>query len=239
MECVLSVEKNVTYERYTDQVYMFIEQAPRDICESILYRPNVSDIIIIDSLGMICPFLFRYADRKHNTNAKKSAEIQICNYLKYGMDMETKLPYHGYSLKNNIKVGIIGWGRAVGWLMVTLADSFNYIKENEELVDFTRQFVENVKQYIRADGSFSWQLVAKEGFGDSSATAMIGYGLSILDNNCNVILEQINNYLINGIKNGKDTNCSGESGGYGVYSQNYGSFPWGTGSILSFCSRYQ
>ena len=39
------------------------------------------------------------------------------------------LPYHGYDLKTKVKYGIIGWGRAVGWLLLAMADSYEYLEK--------------------------------------------------------------------------------------------------------------
>ena len=48
---------------------------------------------------------------------RELAVLQIVNFLSYGMDGKTGLPYHGYDMTDSCKYGIIGWGRAVGWLL--------------------------------------------------------------------------------------------------------------------------
>ena len=46
------------------------------------------------------------------------AVSQIANFLAYGIDTTTELPYHGYEVETGMKYGIIGWGRAVGFCAV-------------------------------------------------------------------------------------------------------------------------
>lgn len=241
MECLMNNSGNSDYEKYTDACFTFALNSEINGEGSFIYRPNISDIVLIDSLGMTCPFLFAYGKRKDNETAKKIAMAQINNYYRYGFDLESGLPYHGYSLNDSMKVGIIGWGRAIGWIMMALVDSRQFCDEKEELDSYLTPLISKVVKYQNPNGYFKWQLQAIEGQNDSSATAMIGYALSQYQRISGskeyrgVIFSSIN-AIGKGIVAGKDTQCSGESGGYGRYSQNYGSYPWGTGSILSFCA---
>lgn len=45
------------------------------------------------------------------------------------MDEKTGLPYHGYDEKTGMKYGIIGWGRACGWMLLGLSQSILWISE--------------------------------------------------------------------------------------------------------------
>ena len=102
----------------------------------------------------------------------------LTEFLKYSMDEVTGLPYHGYDTKTKVKYGIIGWGRAVGWLMLAMCDSFEYLAEGKEkLLLAYQKLVKKVLDYLREGGCFSGQLSTLEGPKDTSATAMIGYAM--------------------------------------------------------------
>ena len=74
------------------------------------------------------------------------------------------------------KYGLIGWGRAVGWLLMGLRVAAEcMLEDGAALRQGCRRLLEAALAYQRADGSFAWQLTAQEGPADTSATAMIAY----------------------------------------------------------------
>ena len=104
-----------------------------------------------------------------------------------------------------MKYGIIGWGRACGWMLLGLSQSILWISEQpagaeqtnklqaeqsaacpssrsvaregcNRLLLLQQQLLDSVFAWQRADGGFSWQLQAQEGHRDTSAEGMIGYG---------------------------------------------------------------
>ena len=127
---------------------------------------------------------------------------QMRNMMAFGMDAKTGLPYHGFRYADGIKHGIIGWGRAVGWLFIGMGRSLaclgsmkkkreeskaGELKEGQEFCECCRRAYEELERafwqlfraiepYQKKNGSFGWQLEALEGPEDSSATAMIAYG---------------------------------------------------------------
>src|SRR5699024_2785693 len=108
--------------------------------------------------------------------------LQLTNFLSKGIEQESGLPYHAYDVNNDTKLGIIGWGRGVGWLLIGLVDSLEYIPETHKDYKYLKnQFeglVSKVIKYQHESGGYSWQLTAKDGFYDSSATSMISYAIS-------------------------------------------------------------
>lgn len=246
MELLLRIDYNERYAHFSEKCISFLKQAASDIKGSFFYRPEVSKIVIIDALGMVCPFLFAYSVRTGDKWSFDVACKQIGNYFMYGFDKTTFLPYHGYDLNTGIKYGVIGWGRALGWLMMALIESIACMNENcktrKSYLESLEKIIKVVIDYQSAEGYIKWQLQATDGPDDSSATAMIFYAIAKIriylelsidvDQAIQLAIMAIDNAVVDG----KDTKCSGESGGYGKYSQNYGSYPWGTGSILSFLS---
>lgn len=168
------------YKQAANHLYYWVCNYAKEAGNPLPYRKNHPTHIYVDGLGMLVPFLCRYGAFFQIEEATRLGIKQVREFLKYGMDESTGLPYHGYDVKTKVKQGIIGWGRAVGWLMLSMADSMEYLpegNEKEELKDAFAKLTEAVLNYLREDGYFSWQLSALEGPKDTSATAMIGYAV--------------------------------------------------------------
>ena len=116
-------------------------------------------------------------DESTHYDPMDDARRQLLNYARYGMDVRSGLPYHAYDAENGLKLGIIGWGRAVGWLLLGLSEYLICNPDDEELADFTQTILNAVSDRVRPDGMLSWQLDCIEGPLDTSATGMIFYAM--------------------------------------------------------------
>lgn len=252
------------YKQAADKLYQYLCNYVKNMGNPMPYRKNHPTHVYVDGLGMVVPFLCRYGSIFQKPDAVELGITQIREFLKYGMDETTGLPYHGYDTKSHIKQGIIGWGRAVGWLMLAMADSMEYLpqgSEKEEITTVFQKLTETVFRFYREDGYFSWQLSAMEGPKDTSATAMIGYAVKkvfgvltkefqqkkekekllieeiLLGNDKTVpetIMNKLQKALLNSYKNGKIYDCSGECEGFSQYPQVYGAYPWSLGPAVRF-----
>ena len=226
--------------------YLFlVEQRHADAIGSIPYRPAQGNgHIYVDGIGMMCPFLAKYGVTFGNEKTIRMALKQIENMLAYGMDAASGLPYHGFQYENGVKYGIIGWGRAVGWLMLGIAgvicalrgglqseDTAQYQAECKQMENAFWGLVQAIIPYQKPNGAFGWQLPAMEGPEDSSATAMIAWALQMVTGGTNVkkVLSSAAAYLAACEKDGKIYNCSGECLGFAQYPQVYGAYPWSLG----------
>ncbi|SEW39779.1 glycoside hydrolase family 88 protein [[Clostridium] fimetarium] len=229
---------NDKYKNTIEKIKDYLFAHPKDKSGSLLYRKSFDDVYI-ESVGMICPFLCRYGKAYHNQMAIDLAINQMINYLKYGFDSKTSLPYHGYNIKGNIKHGIIGWGRAVGWLLIGMIDSLEYISSTNPYYKILRyQFeviIKTTVKYQTNSGYYKWQLTAFEGHVDTSATSMISYAIKrgvmigILNRS---FLHYSNLGLLaisHSIENGVVMDSSAECTGFGIYPQDYGSNQWAQG----------
>ncbi|MBQ9991360.1 MAG: glycoside hydrolase family 88 protein [Lachnospiraceae bacterium] len=212
------------------------------------YRKHHPTHIYVDLLGMTAPFLARYGSMTGKAEAGILAIEQMDLFLKKGMDETTGLPYHGYDTQTGEKMGIIGWGRAVGWLLLALADSLEFLPADKEKMKLTEDFarvVETVMQWQREDGYFSWQLQAVEGPRDTSATAMIAYAVQKGSNIGALVedydgrLEKMEKAIVSSVREGKIYDCSGECEGFSQYPQVYGAYPWSLGPGLRFLLERQ
>jgi rhamnogalacturonyl hydrolase YesR len=212
---------------------------------------NNLDNILTDGIAMTCPFLCRCMTieelRKYN-----SVELAISaleNFLNYGIDTYTGLPYHAYNPETFEKLGIIGWGRGTAWLLIGLADSLEFINKTHPkysfLVDKFSKLIKEIIKYQRGDGYFSWQLSAREGPKDTSATSMISYTitkgilLGILSNELIKVLDKSKTALCLSIRENNVYDSLGEAKDVGEYPQKYSAYPWSLGPTVSFFALYK
>lgn len=232
------------YKQAADRMAEYLFQHETDKAGNLCYRPRQQNgYIFADGIGMICPFLCKYGSTYDNMNAINLAVTQIQNFIDFGMDAKTGLPYHGYQYESGVKYGVIGWGRAVGWLLVGMSESLAYMGEDrpsyETIKQSYRRIVDKVEAYQLEGGLYSWQLGAKDGPVDTSATAMILYAIARSLNNGVLIgihksrMMRGREALWNSVKNGKIYGCLAECQGFSMYPQVYGAYPWSLGPALS------
>ena len=213
---------------------------PTDEMGSFPYRAAQNNgYVFVDAIGLACPFLYRYGTAYQRNDAMELAVKQIVNFAAYGMDGSTELPYHGYVMNTGYKYGIIGWGRAVGWLLRGMTGCMISEYGAERLKDSYIGLVDRILPYQHKDGYFSWQLQAMDGPVDTSATGMIcaalqqGIRLHILeDPKYEQALQTGRNAIYRSVRDGRVYDCSGECEGFGQYPQRYGAYPWALGPAL-------
>lgn len=238
------ITKDEKYKQAADTVAQYLFQHETDECGSLLYRPaQQNGYIFADMIGMVCPFLCKYGVTYDSNTAINLAVTQITNFIAYGMDEKTGLPYHGYELESGMKYGVIGWGRAVGWLMIGMSETLALLEESrpsyEAMKQAYRRMVDKVEAYQLAGGWYTWQLPAKEGPVDTSATAMILYAIS-RSLNTKVLIGIHKSRMLRGLEalqsivtDGEVPNALAECQGFSMYPQVYGSYPWSLGPAIS------
>lgn len=223
----------------------YAAMAPKDEAGSLLYRPGQENAFIFaDTIGLCCPFLYRFGDAFGRPECSELALTQIDRFLSYGMDAATGLPYHGYDLSaGGCKYGIIGWGRAVGWLLRGMAGCMASDRGWERLRAPFEKLVDTALAFQRQDGYVSWQLTALEGPADTSATGMLcaavgeGMALGVLAGETyEKALSAGRGALERSVRNGRVYDCSGECEGFSCYPQRYGAYPWALGPALAVLS---
>ena len=188
---------------------------------SFIYNPRrPENYVLVDGIGMVCPFLTLYGIRYQNDTAVIMAITQLDEFMKYGIDKASGLPYHGFelvehdsadsemqkhektdlcvtkqnqagmfaseqNLTSSEKLGLVGWGRAVGWLMMGLAGTLAHMKDTkwEQTEDYSRirqylcDLISVISEYQGEDGLFPWHFVTsvsreQAASGNSVATDM-------------------------------------------------------------------
>jgi rhamnogalacturonyl hydrolase YesR len=225
-------------------MYEYVKNYPRKSNVSLPYRKNNQDIILVDYLGMVCPFLSRFGRTFNCEESINLSELLLNDYLLNGMDSKTGLPYHGFRCDTHEKLGIIGWGRGVGWLLIGMIETLACLdKTSGAFNSLHNDFISLLKSVIKFqdnEGYFKWVLNAKEGHIDTSATAMIGYSikraidLNLLDIDYLLYAEKSLSALLKSTKNGQISDSSAECKGIGMYPQHYEWNLWGQGFGTAF-----
>lgn len=238
MAYYLITKTNLLTNKQREIIIRNAESSIREYCDEIIpYREADKNLAFIDLLGMVPQFLIYLGVERNDKNLIRWGVLQFDSFIKNAIDSKTKLPYHAYDIKSKQKVGIVGWGRALGWMMTGLADSINelndsYLKEKERLLYLYESLFDAVIKYQRKDGGFSWQLLDISGPLDTSTTGMILQSMLELKNKSMIVdknidaAKQMLDCLDSNYRNGKIINCSAECGGIGIYPQRYGSFAW-------------
>jgi unsaturated rhamnogalacturonyl hydrolase len=146
------------------------------------YRPEDPDILLVDTLGMICPLLTRYGVKHGKPEAVQLAKQQLLEFLNLGIDARSGLPFHAYRVddpKKGEAFGLIGWGRGCGWLGVGLTGTLNWLPREDadypRIVAATTALLESVQKYQRKDGLWGWALNIPNAAADTSATGMLAW----------------------------------------------------------------
>lgn len=233
------------YRKAAQKLYAQIEKAEADSLGAIIYRPREKDSHVhVETIGAVCPFLVKYSTVMGDPNAMTLAITQIDNLINYGMDEKTILPYHGFDSSSGMKYGIIGWGQAVGKVMIGLSETLYYMPtdrpEYETIRQFYRRLVDKVETYQADGGLYHWQLSAKEGPADTGASAMILYSIaqSLEDK---VLIGIHKSRLLRGTEaiiaciqeDGSLPGASAEANGFNDYPMIFDAFPWALGPAIS------
>ena len=194
----------------------------------------------VDTVGLCCPFLARYAKTYRLPEFETIAFRQLENYHTHGLLKGTALPNHAYTLKYDLPLGVYGWGRGAGWYVIGLLDSYESFT-NEEYRTAVKEWIfeaaESYKQYQMKDGGFGSIIQSTHTY-DSSATAVFAWFYircgQIFDRAEYIsIAEQCLMKLLKSTRiSGAIDWCQGDTKGIGVFAQTYDVMPFAQGMAL-------
>jgi rhamnogalacturonyl hydrolase YesR len=219
---------------------------PRVADDTLPYSTK-DDAILVDSLGMVSPFLARYGMHYEQQPAIDLSVRQLKQFVMTNVDEETRLPFHGYYVGGPRHLGLLGWGRGVGWYVIGLVDTLSYLPTRHPdrifLEDAFRAAAKSLLTLQRPDGHWNWVVLHKRDHADSSATAFIGYALlrgirsGLLDKKYEDVVVKARDALRSCTRpNGLVDGSSGECRGLGKYSQEYGPTQWVQGATTAFAA---
>ncbi len=248
-----------TYLKYAGKLYEYLCSYKKTTDGSTIYNASAgNDYVFADGAGQIAMFLFRFAADTKSSEAFLKGAKELTNFYTYGFDARSALPYHAFSGESKEKLGLLGWGRACGWLLMGYAECLPLLREfssdiySEEVRDTCRVLAEQyllichtVLSYLRPDGGFAWHIPSVEGKADTSAAAMIGYAFAkgIMADIFTDDTEEykkaaigVRDFLIAHTENGSVNNSLSGCEDLAVHRQIYGHYPWGQGTTLAFMS---
>lgn len=223
-----------------------LHKHPRSRTLCIPYRRGAPETMLVDTLGMICPFLARYGNAFSSPEAVELAVRQLEEFLCYGIDTKTGLPFHAYRTGGTGGYGTLGWSRGAGWLAIGLAETLRHLpsgtsrhgKLSEALNALTRAVVP-----YQNDGLWSWAMLIPNGAIDTSGSAMIAYAIEVGTELGAVApsYSRISEQALNGILKYTDENgivgqALAECQGVGHYPNLFGSAPWTQGPTLALAA---
>lgn len=225
---------------------------------TIPYNNSVPDVRFVDTVGMICPFLFKYGLEYDCERAIETAKRQIVEYMDFGIHPEQKLPVHCFDVHSRAPLGIYGWGRGCGWLAIGLMDSYlsllteknsNVMNTNNlsKLKDYLmEQMISLAGALIRVqmdNGAWGRQVFVDEA-GESSATAMIAWFMGKMYNSTDneqykKSADMARNFLLRSTRrNGTVDFAQGDTKGIGFYSAKLDAMPAAQGfTVRCFSSQ--
>lgn len=139
-----------------------------------------------DDVYMSVSFLSRMAEMTNDTKYIDEAARQIINIANYLWCPQKQLFYHCYyaDIQRN---GVAFWGRANGWITVSLVLLLDVMPENHprrsELISLLEKQIVGVSRYQNANGMWNQLLDKPDSYDESSITAMYIYGIAKAVNN--------------------------------------------------------
>ncbi|MDR2646685.1 MAG: glycoside hydrolase family 88 protein [Oscillospiraceae bacterium] len=148
---------------------------------TVYYRASARQDRFVDTLWMLCPFLFCYAQKTGDPCAGDLAKRQLEEYLRIGIHPTTGLPAHAFEIDSKAPLGVYGWGRGCGFLFLALIESLGVCGADtkEYLLRESKKCAETLLATQRKDGGWSALALVQTG-AEASASAMIGYGMAEL-----------------------------------------------------------
>lgn len=108
--------------------------------------PNNGEILI-DTIFMTVLFLYRAGKILNRQDCQEEANYQILNHIKYLLNKEEGLFYHGFNFNENHNYGKVMWGRGNCWYTIAIMEIIQDV-EIEEAVK--RYFLTVYKNQVKA-----------------------------------------------------------------------------------------
>ncbi|MEH7419367.1 glycoside hydrolase family 88 protein [Neobacillus drentensis] len=216
---------------------------------TIEYRKSMKVYRYVDTIGFICPFLVSYGTRYRKEECIDLAVNQILFYEKHGMLEGINIPCHSYNIKNNVPLGLYGWGRGLGWYAIGLIDAWSELPNSHKykliLENSIKRFAQAVFKFQQNNGSWNWTVTRAECRPDSSATSTLAWFLlnastiNSISDKCIESTKKAINYLMSVTRrNGSIDFSQGDTKDIGVYSSLFNILPFTQGFSIRCINRY-
>ncbi len=205
-------------------------------------------LLLVDTLGMLCPFLAAYGRDFDDPEATALAKTQLLDFISRNLDPDSRLPFHAYYQGGPYRLGAHAWGRGVGWYLIGLADTLVEITPAHsgfhELIAAFTEAAKTLQKFQRDNGNWGWIVVLPETRDDTSVASFCGYALArarrvdqISSQFDDVIARALAALIDASSIDGTITNSSGECRGLTQYSTAFGPQPWVQGTAAALVAE--
>lgn len=184
---VYSFDKKEEYRTYIANAADHIMNGQDRLTDGTLCREFPRKMTIwADDVYMSVSFLSQMGKLSGDSKYYDEAAKQIINITNYLWCPEKQLFYHCYYTDLN-RNGVAFWGRANGWITVSLVLLLDVLPENhknrKELISILEKQIVGASLYQNANGMWNQLLDKAESYDESSVTAMYVYGIAKAINN--------------------------------------------------------
>lgn len=184
---VYQLDNRKEYRQYIDNAANHIMKVQDRLADGTLCRKFPKEMTVwADDAYMATSFLTQMGKMTGEKKYFDEAARQLINIDKYLWCPEKQLYYHCYytGLKRN---GVAFWGRANGWIMVSLADLIEAMPVNHpkraKLISLLEKQIVGASRYQNANGMWNQLLDKSDSYDESSVTAMFVYAIAKALNN--------------------------------------------------------
>ena len=184
---VYQLDKKQEYIDYIDDAANHIMVRQDRLEDGTLSRTFPREMTVwADDAFMATSFLTRMGKFKGDQRYFDEATKQLILLDSYLWDETKGLYYHCYyaDLKRN---GVAYWGRANGWITISLADLIEAMPadhpEREELISILEKQIVGASRWQNANGMWNQLLDRSDSYDESSVTAMYVYSIAKAINN--------------------------------------------------------
>lgn len=184
---VYEYEKNPEYRAYIDTAAYHIMHRQDRLEDGTLCRTFPRRMTVwADDVYMSVSFLSQMGKLTNDKRYFDEGAKQILQIADYLWCPEKQLFYHCY-YSDKQRNGVAFWGRANGWITVSIAMLLDVLPQNhekrQELIDLLEKQIVGVSRYQNANGMWNQLLDKPESYDESSVTAMYVYGIAKAINN--------------------------------------------------------
>ena len=179
---VYNYDSKKQYKDYFEAAAKHIMQDQIRLSDGTLCRTFPREMTVwADDVYMSVSFLAQMGKQTGETKYFDEAARQIINISEYLWCPEKQLFYHCYYTDLN-RNGVAFWGRANGWITVSLVRLLDVLPKNYEgkkqLIDLLEKQIVGASRYQNENGMWNQLLDKPESYDESSVTAMYVYGIA-------------------------------------------------------------
>lgn len=192
---------------------------------TIPYRKRLPDYRFVDTIGMVCPFLYA-------CGLNSLADRQIQEYDK--VLLQGTFPPHVCYLPGQLPLGVFDWGRGLGWYILGLTETMELEMNQKRILHLAERLLPLQKE----EGGFGCMLFNPIERFESSGTALCGilfvraYQLSLEPAFLKAAFASEKALMKATRRNGAIDYAQGDTKGIGFYSRTFDIMPFAQGMGL-------